>query len=206
MMIASESEASHMLESLAAIDEDAITRLHTRLAERAESGGVLDVAYRTIDTPVGTLLLAATEQGLIRVAYRREDHERVLAGLATAVSPRILRAPWRLDETARQLGEYFAGRRRVFDVPLDFRLSKGFRRSVLAHLPEIAYGHTESYGQVAAAVGNPNAVRAVGSACAANPLPVVVPCHRVVRADGSLGGYAGGPEAKRTLLDLEAAA
>ena len=121
------------------------------------------------------------------------------------VSPRVLRAPGRLDAVARQLDEYFAGRRRTFDVPLDFRLARGFRRAVLAHLPEIGYGRTESYAQVAAAAGSPKAVRAVGTACAKNPLPVVVPCHRVVRSDGSYGGYAGGEEAKRTLLTIEAA-
>ena len=106
----------------------------------------------------------------------------------------------------RQLSEYFAGQRQSFELPLDFRLSSGFRRQVLAHLPEIGYGHTESYAQVAAATGNPRAVRAVGSACATNPIPVVVPCHRVVRSDGTSGGYRGGPEAKKSLLALEAAA
>jgi methylated-DNA-[protein]-cysteine S-methyltransferase len=129
----------------------------------------------------------------------------VLAKLAGAVSPRILRAPARLDAVARQLSEYFDGGRRMFDVPLDFRLSNGFRRAVLAHLPAIGYGNTESYAQVAAAAGSPRAVRAVGTACATNPLPVVVPCHRVVRSDGSFGGYVGGEDAKRTLLTLEAA-
>jgi methylated-DNA-[protein]-cysteine S-methyltransferase len=114
-----------------------------------------------------------------------------------------MRAPGRLDATARELDEYFAGTRRAFDVPLDRRLSSGFRAAVLAHLAEIGYGHTESYAQVAAAAGNARAVRAVGSACATNPLPVVVPCHRVVRSDGSWGGYVGGPEAKRALLTLE---
>jgi methylated-DNA-[protein]-cysteine S-methyltransferase len=144
--------------------------------------------------------------GLVRLAYAREGHDVVLARLTEAVSPRILTAPARLDGVARQVEEYFAGRRRVFDVPLDFRLSKGFRRNVLAHLPDIAYGRTESYTEVAAAAGRPKAVRAVGTACATNPLPVVVPCHRVVRSDGSFGGYVGGPEAKQVLLNLEAAA
>ncbi len=181
-------------------------RLRARLAAAAERDGVLDVAYRTIDTPVGELLLAATAGGLLRVAFTLDGHDAVLATLAGAVSPRILRAPKRLDAVSRQLDEYFARRRTVFDVPLDLRLSKGFRRAVLAHLPEIPYGRTESYTEVAAAAGSPRAVRAVGSACATNPLPVVVPCHRVVRSDGSFGGYAGGPDAKRTLLTLEAAA
>jgi methylated-DNA-[protein]-cysteine S-methyltransferase len=180
--------------------------LHDRLAADAERDGLLDVAYRTLDTPVGTLLLAATPVGLVRVAYDVEGHDTVLATLAERVSPRVLRAPARLDVTARELDEYFAGTRRMFDVPLDRRLSSGFRAEVLAHLPEIAYGRTESYAQVAAAAGNAKAVRAVGSACATNPLPVVVPCHRVVRSDGSWGGYVGGSEAKRALLTLEGAA
>jgi methylated-DNA-[protein]-cysteine S-methyltransferase len=177
--------------------------LHDRLVAEAERDSLLDVAYRTLDTPVGTLLLAATPVGLVRVAYDVEGHDEVLAALADRVSPRVLRAPARLDVTARELDEYFAGTRRAFDVPLDRRLSSGFRAEVLAHLPEIGYGHTESYAQVAAAAGNAKAVRAVGTACATNPLPVVVPCHRVVRADGSWGGYVGGPEAKRALLTLE---
>ncbi|WP_243788224.1 methylated-DNA--[protein]-cysteine S-methyltransferase [Saccharopolyspora gloriosae] len=183
--------------------DEALERLHARLTVAAERDGLLDVAYRTVDTPVGSLLLAATEQGLVRVAFPGQDHEAVLTALAEQVSPRVLAAPARLDAVSTQLDEYFTGNRREFDVPLDFRLSKGFRRAVLAHLPRIAYGGTESYAQVAAAAGSPRAVRAVGTACATNPLPVVVPCHRVVRSDGSFGGYAGGPEAKRTLLTLE---
>ncbi len=188
------------------IDEEANTRLHAWLVAAADAEGVLDVAYRTVDTPVGVLLLAATGQGLVRVAYDVEGHDQVLESLAAKVSPRILRAPGRLDAVARELEEYFAGRRRAFEVPLDLRLSAGFRRAVLTHLSLIGYGRTESYAQVAAAAGSPRAVRAVGTACATNPLPVVVPCHRVVRSDGSPGGYLGGPEAKRTLLTLERAA
>ena len=111
-----------------------------------------------------------------------------------------------LDIAARELDEYFARTRRSFDLPLDWRLAAGFRAAVLHHLPEIGYGQTASYAAVAALAGSPKAVRAVGTACAKNPLPVVVPCHRVVRSDGAMGGYLGGPEAKRLLLDLEAAA
>jgi methylated-DNA-[protein]-cysteine S-methyltransferase len=183
-----------------------LSRLHERLAAAAQQDGVLDVAYRVIDSPVGPLLLAATEQGLIRVAFALEDHDAVLQELADKVSPRILSAPGRLDAAARELDEYFAGRRRSFGLALDWRLSAGFRRTVLAHLPDIGYGHTASSSAVAGLAGSPKAVRAVGTACATNPLPVVVPCHRVVRADGSMGGYRGGPDAKRTLLTLEAAA
>lgn len=202
----SEPTASDLFATLPAIDIEAERRLHQRLVATAEAEGVLDIAYRTIDTPVGVLLLAATTQGLVRVAYDREDHEKVLESLALKVSPRILNAPARLDGVVREVEEYFAGTRRMFDVPLDLRLASGFRLGVLAHLSEIAYGHTESYSEVATASGSPKAVRAVGSACATNPLPVVVPCHRVVRADGSFGGYVGGADAKHTLLTLEAAA
>jgi methylated-DNA-[protein]-cysteine S-methyltransferase len=181
--------------------------LHARLAAAAAAEGVLDIAYRTLDTPVGTLLLAATELGLVRVAYGSENHDTVLQALADRISPRILHAPAQLDTVATELEEYFAGRRRTFDLPLDWRLSAGFRATVLHHLAaDLAYGQTASYGTVAQLAGNPKAVRAVGTACATNPLPVVVPCHRVVRADGSMGGYIGGPDAKRALLTLETAA
>jgi methylated-DNA-[protein]-cysteine S-methyltransferase len=186
-------------------DDGALARLHQRLEHAADTGGLLDVAYRTIDTPVGTLLLAATTAGLVRVAYDVEGHDAVLAGLAAKISPRLLRAPARLDTTARQIDEYFAKRRTAFEVPVDLRLAEGFRRSVIEHLRAIGYGHRESYAAVAAAIGHPRAVRAVGTACAHNPLPVVIPCHRVVRSDGSTGQYVGGPLAKSTLLDLEAA-
>jgi methylated-DNA-[protein]-cysteine S-methyltransferase len=198
--------SSALFSELPEVDADAERRLHDRLSAAAERSGILDVAYRTLDTPVGPLLLAATEAGLVRVAYTREGHERVLEQLATRVSPRVLLAPRRLEPAAREIEEYFAGRRRTFDLPLDLRLASGFRRAVLDHLPEIGYGTTASYAAVAAAAGSPRAVRAVGTACATNPLPVVVPCHRVVRSDGTLGQYAGGVEAKRALLDLEAAA
>jgi methylated-DNA-[protein]-cysteine S-methyltransferase len=141
----------------------------------------------------------------VRVAFEVEDHDAVLQLLAEKLSPRILFSASRLDPAARELDEYFAGTRHQFDVPLDFSLSRGFRLSVLEHLPQIAYGHTESYAQVALAAGSPRAVRAVGTACATNPLPVIVPCHRVVKSDGSFGNYLGGTEAKRALLALEAA-
>ena len=203
MMTASDQE--RLFAALSARDTPVMNRLHARLADEAQREGVLDVAYRTLDTPVGRLLLAATEQGLVKVAFSVQDHDAVLRQLADGISPRILHAPSRLDEVSRQLEEYFTGQRKRFELPLDWRLSKGFRRQVLAHLRDIGYGRTESYAQVAAAAGSPRAVRAVGTACATNPLPLVVPCHRVVRSDGSAGGYAGGPDAKRTLLALEAA-
>jgi methylated-DNA-[protein]-cysteine S-methyltransferase len=195
-----------VLTSLAAPDPALLGRLHSRLEAAAAGAGALDIAYTVTATPLGPLLLAATERGLVRVAFEGEDHDAVLAALAGSVSPRILRAPSRLAAAVRQLDEYFAGTRRAFELPLDRRLSRGFRLSVLEHLPLIPYGQTESYAQVAGAVGSPKAVRAVGTACATNPLPVVVPCHRVLRSDGSFGGYLGGPAAKAYLLGLEAAA
>lgn len=186
-------------------DTAAIARLHTRLTEAADGAGLLDVAYRTVDTPVGTLLLAGTEVGLVRVAFAVEGHDTVLATLAHRISPRILRSPARLDDAARQLEQYFAHRRTSFDLPVDLRLAQGFRRVVIEHLRAIDYGRRQSYAQVAGAVGSPKAVRAVGTACAHNPLPVVIPCHRVVRSDGSSGQYVGGAAAKQTLLEFEAA-
>jgi methylated-DNA-[protein]-cysteine S-methyltransferase len=186
-------------------DDGTLARLRLRLEHAAAAEGLLDVAYTTVDSPVGTLLLAATPKGLVRVAYDIEDHDRVLDTLAGQLSPRVLRAPKRLDEAARELDEYFGGRRQVFDLPLDQSLSKGFRQLVQRHLPEIGYGQTRTYGQVAELVGSPRAARAVGTACATNPLPVVVPCHRVLPADGTPGRYVGGREAKVALLSLEAA-
>jgi methylated-DNA-[protein]-cysteine S-methyltransferase len=199
-------EYDRVLADLAEIEPPTLTRLHQRLEQRAEQLDLLDVAFRTVDSPVGPLLIAATPRGLVRVAYEREGMGAVLQSLASTVSPRVLAAPRRLDDAASQLEEYFAGRRRVFDVPLDLRLAAGFRRLVLAELTGIPYGSTRSYTEVAAATGHPRAVRAVGSACASNPLPLVVPCHRVLRSDGSVGGYLGGSEIKRALLELEAAA
>jgi len=187
-------------------DDDTDADLHDLLAERADAASLLDVAYRTIDSPIGRLLLAATPEGLVRIAFELEDHCAVLARLADEISPRILRSPGRLDAAAAQLEEYFAGRRRQFDLPIDLQLAYGFRRTVLGHMREIAYGTTASYTAIASAAGRPAAVRAAGSACATNPLPVIVPCHRVVCSDGSIGQYLAGTEVKQALLDMEAAA
>lgn len=181
-----------------------LTALHADLVARAERLGLLDIAYDTVDSPVGPLLVAATERGLVRVAYAIEDHDRVLTQLASVVSARMLRSRRRLEPTSRQLDEYFRGSRTSFSVPLDLRLTSGFRRVVIENLHRISYGSTSSYAGVAADVGNARAVRAVGTACATNPLPIVVPCHRVIRSDGSFGQYIGGVDAKRRLLDLEA--
>lgn len=186
-------------------DADRLVALHRRLVADADAAGLLDVAYRTVDSPVGTLLVAATGAGIVRVAFESEGPEDVLAELAATVSPRILAGGDRLDDAARQLDEYFAGARRTFDLAVDLRLATGFRREVLDHLRRIPFGRTASYAEVAAATGRPRAVRAVGTACGRNPVPVVVPCHRVVRSDGTTGGYRGGPVAKAALLALEAA-
>jgi len=194
------------LAALYPVDDGDLTRLHARLAAAAERDHALDVAYRTVDSPVGPLLIAATPVGLVRVAFDSEGSDAVLQNLSDRISSRVLKAPARLDAVAHQLDEYFSGRRQHFDVPLDWQLSKGFRRRVLEHLAvDIGYGATASYGTLARLSGSPNAVRAVGTTCATNPIPVVVPCHRVVRADGTMGQYRGGPAAKRALLDLEGA-
>jgi methylated-DNA-[protein]-cysteine S-methyltransferase len=186
------------------IEQDHLKRLHARLERDAQAGDLLDIAYRTVDSAVGPLLLAATPLGLLRVAFANEGHDSVLQNLSARVSPRVLEAPTRLDPVARQLEEFFTGRRHRFDVALDWSLSHGFRRTVLEHLnADIGYGTTTSYAALARRSGSPKAVRAVGTACATNPIPIVVPCHRVIRSDGAIGAYRGGPAAKRVLLDLE---
>ncbi len=200
------SDRQFLTDLTGVVDDAALDGLRARLAEQAEADDLLDVAYRTMDSPVGPLLLAATAAGLVRVAFECENHDDVLVELSTAISPRILRSSRRVDDVARQIDEYFAGRRRVFEVPVDLQLSKGFRRAVLTHLLEIPYGGRESYALVARSAGNPGAVRAAGSACANNPIPLVVPCHRVVRSDGTYGQYRGGAEAKHMLLTMEAGA
>ncbi|MFC8193599.1 methylated-DNA--[protein]-cysteine S-methyltransferase [Cellulomonas sp. NPDC057328] len=185
--------------------DDALAALRARLAADAERAGLLDVAYRVVDSPVGALLVAAGERGVLRVAFEVQGHEAALTELAARVSPRVLEGGRRLDPVLRELDEYFAGARRTFDVPVDLRLLEGFRRDVVATLPRVAYGTTASYAAVAALAGRPAAVRAVGTACARNPVPLLVPCHRVVRSDGTPGRYAGGDAAKTTLLALERA-
>ena len=190
-------------EALFPLPDPALAGLRARLVQQADDAGLVEVAYRTLDTPVGPLLLAATAQGLVRIAFEREDFDAVLAALASRVSPRVLEAPRRLDEAAVELEEYFTGTRRRFDLPLDRALSTGFREKVQRVLPRIDYGSTRSYKEIAELVGSPRAVRAVGTACATNPLPIVVPCHRVLRTDGALGGYIGGLDAKTALLTLE---
>jgi methylated-DNA-[protein]-cysteine S-methyltransferase len=195
---------THDLAKHFTVEQDHLRRLHVRLERDAQAGDLLDIAYRTVDSAVGPLLLAATPRGMLRVAFANEDHDSVLQNLAERVSPRVLEAPTRLDPVVRQLDEYFTGRRNSFDVALDWSLSQGFRRTVLEHLnAEIGYGATVSYATLARLSGSPKAVRAVGTACATNPIPIFVPCHRVIRSDGTAGAYRGGPAAKRVLLDLE---
>jgi methylated-DNA-[protein]-cysteine S-methyltransferase len=174
-----------------------------RLVERASAEGLLDVAYTTTDSPFGTLLLAKTPKGLVRVGLPNQDADELLVDLATRVSPRVLEAPAQLDETRRELDLYFEGKLTEFDLPLDWQLSKDFRRKVLRAIARIPYGQTRSYTQMATSAGNVRAVRAAGTACGTNPIPVVVPCHRVLRSGGALGGYGGGLPMKEALLRLE---
>ncbi len=172
----------------------------------AADAGLLDVAYATVDSPVGRLLIATTGRGLVRLAYLDAgDEGPVLEELARAVSPRVLAAPRKLDEPRRELDEYFSGARRRFELALDWRLSHGFGRRVLRATARIPYGSVSTYKQVAAAAGSPRGSRAAGNALGTNPLPIVVPCHRVLHSGGGLGGYTGGLERKRLLLDVEGA-
>lgn len=176
-----------------------------RLAERATTEGLLDVAYATADSPFGPLLLARTRRGLVRLGLPNQDAGELLADLARRVSPRVLEAPAELDEARRELDLYFEGKLDRFGLPLDWRLSEGFRLRVLHAIARIPYGQTRSYTQMAARAGNERAVRAAGTACGSNPIPLVVPCHRVLRSGGGLGGYGGGLEMKEALLRLEGA-
>jgi methylated-DNA-[protein]-cysteine S-methyltransferase len=175
------------------------------ISEAAAAAGLLDVAYARLDSPVGTLLLATTPRGLVRIAYLNggEEEAQVLGQLAAKVSPRVLAAPRKLDEPRRELDQYFAGRRRHFEVPLDWQLTRGFTRRVLEATARIPYGATSTYQQVANEAGNARASRAAGNALGSNPIPIVVPCHRILHSGGGLGGYTGGLERKRLLLAVE---
>jgi methylated-DNA-[protein]-cysteine S-methyltransferase len=174
------------------------------IVEAAEAAGLLDVAYARLDSPVGTLVLASTPQGLARLAYVDEGQEdAVMEEIAGRLSPRMLSAPRRLDEPRRELDEYFAGRRRAFDLTLDLRLLSDFTRRILAATAEIPYGEVSTYKQVASAAGSPRGSRAAGNALGSNPLPIVLPCHRVLHSGGGLGGYTGGLARKRVLLAIE---
>ena len=176
------------------------------LRERAAEEGLLDVAYTTADSPFGPLLLARTPQGLVRLGLPNEDADEMLADLAGRVSPRVLETPAGLDDERRALDDYFSGRRHSFDLPIDWQLSHGFLLRARHEIAAIPYGETRTYTDLARAAGNERVVRAAGSACSRNPIPLVVPCHRVLRSDGSLGGYAGGLAMKERLLEMESPA
>jgi len=176
-----------------------------RFADRAAAEGLLDVAYATTDSPFGPLLLATTKRGLVRVGLPNQDAEDLLAELAARVSPRVLECPAQLEGPRRKLDLYFEGRLRAFELPLDWQLTAGFRARVQRAIAKIPYGQTRSYAEMAGRAGNERAVRAAGTACGSNPLPIVVPCHRVLRSGGGLGGYGGGLPMKEALLRLEGA-
>ncbi len=184
-------------------ERDTPTELGQHVARRAADEGLLDVAYASVDSPLGPLLAAATPRGLVRLAYVDNDFDAVLEGLARRISPRVLEAPAQLDEVRRELEQYFAGRRRRFELAVDWELVSGFGRRVLQATAAIAYGDVASYRDVAVRAGSPRATRAAGNALGANPIPIVVPCHRVLRTGGGLGGYTGGLDKKRYLLGVE---
>ena len=179
-------------------------RASTRVAERAEREGLVDVAYARFDSPFGAGTIAATERGVVSVGLPNRPLDELLDQLAGAISPRVLEAPARLDAARRELDEYFAGRRREFDLALDWRLiTPGFYTKVLKATSRLPFGATSTYAEIAAEAGNPRAYRAAGSALGHNPLPLLIPCHRILRAGGDVGGYAGGPSVKEFLLDHE---
>ncbi len=174
-----------------------------RFAERAADEGLVDVAYATSDSPFGPITLAATDRGLVRLNLPRYDADDFLARLSEEISPAMLELPARLDPVRRELDDYFEGRLKRFTVPLDWQLIHGFQKKVLKRTYAIPYGKTLTYGEVAAEAGNPRAFRAAGTALGRNPIPLIVPCHRVTRSGGDPGNYGGGPEMKRSLLEME---
>ena len=183
---------------------DAAAESARRFSERAASEGAAEISYATVDTPVGVASLAATSRGVLSVGLPSEAVDEFLDRLALRVSPRIVEAPRTLDGARRELDEYFSGRRESFDLPLDWRLVPGgFYRKVLRATSRLPFGITATYGEIAARAGNPRAHRAAGTALGSNPLPIVVPCHRIVRSGGDPGNYGGGPELKKWLLRLE---
>ena len=204
MSNATDTAIEHGLRSAVASDTDS-ARAAADAARRAADEGLADVAYATTGSPIGPLLVASTHRGLVRVAFASERSDDVLNDLVVKISPRVLEAPEQLDEVRRELDQYFEGRRRKFELRLDWRLSRGFRNEVLRKLVRVPYGETASYAEMAARAGRPRAYRAAGSACATNPMPLVVPCHRVLASGGGLGGYGGGLDVKRYLLRLEGA-
>ena len=204
MSNATDTAIERGLRSAVASDADS-ARAAADAARRAADEGLADVAYATTESPIGPLLVASTRRGLVRVAFASERSDDVLNDLVVKISPRVLEAPEQLDEVRRELDQYFDGKRRKFELRLDWRLSHGFRNDVLRKLVRVPYGETASYAEMAARAGRPRAYRAAGSACATNPMPLVVPCHRVLASGGGLGGYGGGLDVKRYLLKLEGA-
>ncbi|HJR99220.1 MAG TPA: methylated-DNA--[protein]-cysteine S-methyltransferase [Actinomycetota bacterium] len=174
-----------------------------RLADRATAEGLVDVALATMDSPVGELLVAVTPKGLVAIAFDDDNLERVVARLAREVSPRVMEAAAPTDAARNELEEYFGGQRNRFDLALDRRLMGPFAEKVLRATSRVGFGELATYGDIAARIDRPHAARAVGRALGSNPIPIVVPCHRIVGADGSLTGYAGGMSRKETLLRLE---
>jgi methylated-DNA-[protein]-cysteine S-methyltransferase len=197
------SDVERRLAAAAPAADLALVRLRHDLAARAAREGLLDVAYGTLDSPLGELTVFVTPRGVVRVAFEDEPRDEILDQLAGQLAPRILAAAGPTDEARRQLEAYLAGGRTAFDVPLDWTLVRGFAVGVLHATARVPYGETTTYRAVAAAAGSPNAYRAAGNALGSNPIPIIVPCHRVLHASGGLGGYAGGLERKRTLLRLE---
>jgi methylated-DNA-[protein]-cysteine S-methyltransferase len=176
-----------------------------RLLARAESDGLVDVAYARVETPVGDMVVASTRRGLVRLSFAGAPIDVVLRELSEDISPRVLESPARLDPIRRQLDEYFEGRRREFDLTLDWQLSRGFSKRILEHTARIPYGGVSTYKEMATAAGSPRGARAAGNALGGNPIPIVVPCHRVLHSGGGIGGYGGGLDLKRFLLRLEGA-
>jgi methylated-DNA-[protein]-cysteine S-methyltransferase len=174
-----------------------------RFAARAAEEGLLDVAYALVDSPIGTLLAARTKRGLVELAYGGEEPDSMLEELSVKLSPRVLEVPARLDDVRRQLNEYFEGRRTQFELPLDWSLSRGFTQRILQATAKVPFGELATYRDVASKAGNARAVRAAGNALGSNHMPIVVPCHRIIRTGGALGGYTGGVERKEFLLRLE---
>ncbi|MEX2274978.1 MAG: methylated-DNA--[protein]-cysteine S-methyltransferase [Actinomycetota bacterium] len=191
------------LKRLVAGASERSAELAAGLGAVADERGLLDIAIGTVDTPLGRLSVAVTARGLLEVSFPEYDRDEWLGALAVRVSPRILELPEKTDDVRRQLGEYFEGTRTTFDLRLDRRLLRGFQRETLTEAQRIPYGGTSTYGELAERIGSPRAARAIGNALGANPIPIVIPCHRVLRTGGALGGYGGGTPRKQRLLELE---
>lgn len=198
-----EREIRERVRGLAAGEPVELGRLRRELGERADREGLAEVAYCELGTPFGAMVAASTARGLVFLSFPRPALDPILERLAAAISPRVVHVPARLDPARSQLDQYFEGKRTDFELQLDWQLSGGFVRDVLERTNEIPFGETRTYAEVARSAGSPRAFRAAGSALGANPIPIVVPCHRVLRTGGGLGGYGGGLEVKRRLLELE---